>query len=63
MSFLWKHKSKVVAGVGGLPAAAYGIGKWALANEAVLLGYFPRGSEMGAFVKYVLEWLHTLPLM
>ena len=63
MSFLWKHKSKLVAGVGGLPAAAYGIGKWALANEAVLLGYFPRGSEMGAFVKYVLEWLHTLPLM
>lgn len=63
LSFLWKHRSKVAGGLGALPAAAYGIGKWALANEAVLLGYFPRGSEMNAFVKFVLEWLHTLPLL
>ena len=63
MRFLWEKKKAIGIGLAGTPPAVYAIGKWALANEAVLTGYFAEGSNMSIVLKAVMQWLHSLPLL
>lgn len=63
MRYLWENKKSLAAGAVALPVSFYAIGKWALANEVVLLGYFAEGSNIHIVIRSLIEWLHTLPLV
>lgn len=61
-AYLWKHKKALGGAVVGAPIAVYNIGKWALANEHVIMSFYSAGSTMHALLFRVFEWLHVLPL-
>ena len=60
---LWKHKRSIGTAVVGLPPALYAIGRWAIANEAVLMKYFANNPGMHEAVIQIFRWLHSLPLL
>lgn len=59
---LYSHKGKIGTAIVSVPAGLYGIGQWALANEATLLTYFRGNPAMHYAIQSILAWLHTLPL-
>jgi hypothetical protein len=59
---LIKYKRALGVAAVGMPPALYAIGRWALANEAILTGYFQGNPGMHQALIHIFEWLHTLPL-
>jgi hypothetical protein len=59
---LLKYKRAIGIAVVSLPPALYAVGRWALANEAVLTKYFHGNPSMHEAVIRIFQWLHALPL-
>lgn len=60
---LWNYKKAIGVAAVGIPPALYAIGKWALANESILLKYFLNRPGMHDALMSVFHWLHSLPLL
>lgn len=62
LSTLYGFMKRVAVPAIAIPSVVYAFGKWALANEATILGYFTTNPGMHNAIKSLLEWIRTLPL-
>ena len=60
---LWEYKKTLGVAAISIPPILYGLGRWALANELIIRGYFASTSTAGGLLAQLFEWLHKLPLM
>jgi len=60
---LLKYKRAIGVAAVGVPPALYAVGRWALANEAILTRYFQGNPGMHEAVVQIFQWLHALPLL
>jgi hypothetical protein len=59
---LYRHKKVIGVAAVAIPSGLYALGKWALANEEILVAYFHTSPGMSNIVQSIMAWLHTLPL-
>jgi hypothetical protein len=63
VSYLYNHGMKIAGTLLALPPALYGLGRWIIANEGIILGYFQRSAPMHAAIENIIIWLKTMPLL
>lgn len=62
-SFLWLQRKAIGSAAVTVPPAVYALGKWALANQQVILNYYQPGTPMSSLLHTVFQWLSKLPLL